>query len=515
MNRPTPPPPPGDPRAVDVLIAGAGPTGLMLGALLRRLGVDVVLLEPRTGIDPRTRAVMVHAAALELFDTLGLHEALDARGVRCRRIDFHTPHTERLGGPFRVDFADLAGDTPFPHYLNVPQPAVEELLEAEFTARGGRILRGARLARFESGPHGVDAVAVDAEGAEPRFAARVLIGADGAGSTVRTALGVDFPGTTYPMSYLLAEGLPVLDPDPETSAMYVGPGGAVSLLPLPDGQVRVAGPVSATAALDRETALDPELFRREVDALGHGDALRLARLDRTAHYQVHERLADTFRVGPVLLAGDAAHLNSPAGGQAMNTGFGDAWALAWRLAAMLGGAPDTLLDDYARERRAAAAQVARTTAVLPLLTRMREADTPAARAAVDEALRGHAAAWSRLYPHHEPGREGTGPETVGADLPAPAEHRLRPGARVPGHRPTLGRHTLLHRPGARPPAGEGPELPPGTLAAALTPGQLARLDRHDPEAVAVLVRPDGHVARLVRAARPSTVRTAPAQEAHA
>lgn len=120
--------------------------------------------------------------------------------------------------------------------------------------------------------------------------------------------------------------------------MYIGPAGAVSLLPLPQGTVRIAGPVSPEA-LDRDSELSTRHFQETVDTLGFGPALRFERVDRIAHYQVHERLAERFTHGRTVLAGDAAHLNSPAGGQAMNTGFGDAWALAWRLDALLTGPP--------------------------------------------------------------------------------------------------------------------------------------------------------------------------------
>lgn len=407
MNRATPPASsavpapsteaaPSAPSAPDfattaVLVIGAGPTGLMLGCLLRDLGVECTLVEQREAIDPRTRAVMVHAAGLEILEGLGLRTALEERGVRQRRIDFHTGH----GAVFSIDFSGL--DTEFPYYLNVPQPEVEDLLAQRFTALGGRLLRGLRYVSHQEDEQGVHAELQDTDSHPVGVDARYLVAADGASSAVRTALGIDFPGVTYPMSYLLAEGAPRLPVDPDASAMYIGPAGAVSLLPLPHGTVRIAGPVSAEA-LERDSELGAEEFRRSVETLGFGEILAFERIDRIAHYQVHERLAERFAEGRTVLAGDAAHLNSPAGGQAMNTGFADARALAWRFAALLDGGDPALLDGYAEERRAAAAEVARSTGVLGLLDVMRRAETPAARSSVAQSLAGYAQTWSQLPP---------------------------------------------------------------------------------------------------------------------
>ncbi|MGW7332293.1 FAD-dependent oxidoreductase, partial [Streptomyces sp. NPDC054840] len=490
MNRNTPSTRAADHRTTDVLVVGAGPTGLMLGCLLRHHGVECTVIEQRDTIDPRTRAVMVHAAALEMLAGLGLRTAVEDRGVRQTRIDFHTRH-EAL---FTVDFTGL--DTAFPYYVNVPQPEVEAVLADRFTATGGRLLRGLRYAGHQEDEHGITAETVTGGGPHT-ITARHLVGADGAGSAVRTALGIDFPGITYPMSYLLAEGAPLLPADPDASAMYIGPAGAVSLLPLPQGTVRIAGPVSPES-LDRDSELSTQHFQATVDTLGFGPALRFERVDRIAHYQVHERLAERFTSGRTVLAGDAAHLNSPAGGQAMNTGFGDAWALAWRLTALLAGSQAPLLADYDRERRAAAAEVARTTGVLGLLDAMRRATTATARSSVQEALTGYAEAWSQLYLHYRPApaptaTAPTGPTPEHPVLPPRTGHRLHPGARVPGHRPEPGHHTWLHLPGAQP---DKTLLPPRTRTAELTPAQRAWLPAG---ATAVLVRPDGHVARTLTA----------------
>ncbi|HET6353422.1 FAD-dependent oxidoreductase [Streptomyces sp.] len=472
----------------DVLIIGAGPTGLMLGCELRRRGIDCVVVDRETRIDRRTRAVMVHAAGLEQFQALDLRTELEARGIPQQRISFHTYR----GARYTIGFAGL--DTAYPYFLNVPQPEVEAVLAAAYRDMGGRLIRGLR---YERHTEDADEVRAELTGDAGTYlvTAHYLVGADGASSTVRERLGVGFPGVTYPMSYLLAEGTPAVPVDRDESAMYIGPAGAVSLLPLPDGLVRIAGPVSAVQ-FDRDTTVEVTEFQSTVDRLGFGSTLRLAQARRVAHYQVHERLADCFRTGRAALSGDAAHLNSPAGGQAMNTGFGDAAALAWRLGHLFDGADPGpagpgLLDDYARERRAVASDVARTTGVLWLLDAMRDAATPASHQAVEDALSGLAEAWSQLYVTY-PAADSDG--ATGQERPHRDTYRLRPGARVPGHTPDPHRFTLLLPPGSEPSAAAWVTgIPEGTLSAGQTPRQAALL----PVPAAVLVRPDGHVATVL------------------
>ncbi|WP_035803567.1 FAD-dependent monooxygenase [Kitasatospora mediocidica] len=503
----------------EVLIVGAGPTGLMLGCELRRRHIDCIVVDRAERIDRRTRAVMVHAASLEQLEGLGLRTETERRAVRQHRIAFHTRHGTR----YHLDFDQL--DTRHPYFLNIPQPEVEAVLAAEYQELGGTLVRALAYRSHQQTPGSVRSVLDSATG-PLRIDSRFLVGADGASSTVRESLAVAFPGTTYPMSYLLAEGTPEVSPDPDESAMYIGEGGAVSLLPLPDGTIRVAGPAAARL-LDKDAALTHQAFQDTVDQLGFGPRLRLARPERVAQYQVHERIAQTFRVGRVLLAGDAAHLNSPAGGQAMNTGFGDAAALSWRLAQALrpttgfgadgSGGDEDLLDGYARERPAAARAVARSTGVLNVLQSMREAVTDAQQDAVRAALTGLAETWSQLYlTYPQATAIADGSESAdGEVLPFDGTHRLRAGARVPGPGPVPGRHTLLMRPGHVPDACDrATALPVATHADELTARQARWLPA---DAVAVLVRPDRHIAHVLRtpATAADAARSATSQEAPA
>ncbi|MFL1431941.1 MULTISPECIES: FAD-dependent monooxygenase [unclassified Nocardiopsis] len=386
----------------EVLVIGAGPTGLAVGCELRRRGTDVLVAEKAAGIDPRARAVMVHAGALEWLDGHGLRTRIESAGLRRDRIVFHVGTGTGAGAgtgtgeSYTVDFTDLP--TPHPYYVNVPQPEVERVLEEAYLGLGGRLLRGAAYTGHREEPgHLVAELAGPGQAGPVRVRARYLVGADGAGSTVRDRLGIAFPGTTHPAPYLLCEGTPgpATDVDPTGSAMFVGPAGAVSVLPLPGGRLRIAGPVTADVP-DGDEALTLDAFRAAVDGLGFGDRLRMDTVERLARYRVHERLADRFRVGRALLAGDAAHLNPPAGGQAMNTGFADAADLAARLEDVLSGAPAGVLDGYEAVRRPAAARVARSTRVADLLQAMRDAATGTERAFVRGALSGLAREWSQL-----------------------------------------------------------------------------------------------------------------------
>jgi 2-polyprenyl-6-methoxyphenol hydroxylase-like FAD-dependent oxidoreductase len=466
----------------DVLIIGAGPTGLMLGCELRRRGIDCTIVDRTERIDRRTRAVMVHAASLEQLDALGLRTEVERRGLRQQTVAFQVHH----GARYEIDFSTL--DTRFPYFLNIPQPEVEEVLAAAFRELGGRLVRGLGYRSHSETGSGVRAVLESPVAAQVAISARYLVGADGASSTVRSALGVGFPGRTYEMAYLLAEGRPVVAPRADASAMYIGPAGSVSVLPLPDGTMRVAGPASADP-LDSGAELSAEGFQDTVDRLGFGSTLRLREVSRVTRYQVHERIADRFRVGRVLLAGDAAHLNSPAGGQAMNTGFGDASGLAWRLGHAV-RERDTgvdLLDGYARERRAAALAVARSTGVLDVLQSMRAAVTEEQQVVVDAGLTGLAEAWSQLYLTYPPAAE----PAAEAVLCRGGAHRIEVGARIPGLGPMAEQFTLLVRPGKVTEAVRyAHKLPSGAHVGEFTEAQAAWLH---PGATAALVRPDQHV----------------------
>lgn len=323
-----------------VVIAGGGPVGLWLAAELRLGGASVTVVEERTEIDTRSRALTVHPRTIEILASRGVHETCLAEGVPIPGGHFGMLDT-------RLDFRVL--QSPYPYTLAIPQARTEELIEEHALALGARILRGRRVTGFTEGP---ESVTVDIEGPEGKFGieAAYLVGCDGARSTVRTVAGIDFPGT--PSTVLGWLGDVVLDNPPERGSYgYFGPRGTLLVVAMPGGLHRLVGltPDDITTEWPGDLTLD-ELRAKTISMAGHDfgmrDAVWLSR------YGNATRLADEYRRGRVLLAGDAAHQHFPAGGVGMNVGIADAHNLGWKLAATLGGrAGEGLLDTYDAERR--------------------------------------------------------------------------------------------------------------------------------------------------------------------
>ncbi|MFZ4187704.1 FAD-dependent monooxygenase [Streptomyces pseudogriseolus] len=328
-----------------VVIAGGGPVGLWLAAELRLGGIPVTVVEERTAIDGRSKALTVHPRTIEILATRGAHRPFLAEG-----LPIPSGHFAMLDD--RLDFRTL--DTPFPYTLALPQARTEELLQERALALGARIARGHRLTGFTEHP---DAVTVHVTGPEGPYEipASYVVGCDGTRSTVRTAAGIDFPGT--PSTVLGWLGDVTLDRPPRPGFSAFTLRGGVMVAPLPGDRYRVVGvsPDSLTTERPGDLTLD-ELRERTLavtgDDFGMRDPSWLSRFGNAT------RLAATYRRGRVLLAGDAAHQHFPAGGVGMNVGIQDAHNLGWKLAATLNGwAPDGLLDTYHGERHPVGAQL--------------------------------------------------------------------------------------------------------------------------------------------------------------
>lgn len=356
-----------------VVIAGAGPTGLALALLLRRQGWEVQVVEATPEVDERPRAVMLHARGLEILQTLELSDDLLRKGWWQSAIAFDRSDGLRL----EMRFADLPSR--FPGVLNVRQPDIERTLLTALREAGGRVERGAVVRHCRSLGSGV-LVEVSRQGRCEVVEADWLFGCDGARSTVRSSLGASFEGHTVPYPYLLGEGTPFSRPlAGDVSAMLISDHGVVSWLPFPDGTVRVAGPgqgmnaVTDPMAKVQEEALQTSAFLAEQERLVADPALRIVQVHRCANYRVHSRMANVWGRGRVWIAGDAAHVHPPAGGQALNLGFADAEAIALRMAGH--GAPSW--NTYQAERAAVAEATLELVAVAPLIESIRAARTDA------------------------------------------------------------------------------------------------------------------------------------------
>ncbi len=333
----------------DVVVVGAGPTGTMLAAELRLHGVDVVVVERDAAPAAHVRALGLHVRSLEVLDMRGLLDRFLAHGTQ-------HPLGASFAGRLTRPAPDV--DTAHPYVLAVPQPVTDRLLTERALELGADLRRGCGLAELAQDDEGVTAVLEDGT----RLRSRYLVGCDGGRSAVRTRLGVGFPGEPSTVDTLLGEM--EVTASPETLAAVTAEVRRTQLrfglMPLGDGLHRVLVPADGVAE-DRSAPPTLEDVRRQLHATA-GTDFGVHSPRWLSRFGDATRLAERYRVGRVLLAGDAAHVHPPAGGQGLNLGLQDAFGLGWKLAAQVGGwAPDGLLDSYERERRPVAADVLTST----------------------------------------------------------------------------------------------------------------------------------------------------------
>ncbi len=453
-----------------VIVVGAGPTGLLLAGDLATAGVRVTLVERRPRTESNlTRAFGVHARTLELFDARGLADELVATGQPITRLSLFHRLTLDLGAlPSRFRFL-----------LITPQYQVERLLARRAGDAGVAFRHGTTLTGLAQDADGVSAAVRTPDGRHETIRADYLVGTDGHHSTVRELIGLPFPGTAVLRSMVLAD-VRLADPPAEQLTVN-GVGDAFAFIaPFGDGWHRIFAwdrddqqPVDAPLELEEVRAIT----RR---ALGTDHGILEARW--LSRFHSDERQAPAYRVGRVFLAGDAAHVHSPAGGQGMNTGLQDAANLSWKLAAVESGrARDGLLDSYQTERHPVGHQVLRSSGALIRLAMARHPGVRALRAVFSVVV-------STVPPVR---RRALGMVTgVGiAYRAAPGSHRFT-GSRAPDVTLADGRRLYEALRGGRfvlvTPPGRS-----GGLAGLADPGLVVTAG---PQDRTVLVRPDGYIA---------------------
>ncbi len=336
--------------APQVLIVGAGPVGLALASMLVRQGIAVRIIDRSEHPTIYSKAQVIHARTLEVLHDLGVVAPFLAEGRRVHELAM----SQADGTPItQLEFKMPGDDTLYPFLLNISQAETEKHLRDHLAKVGVAPEWQVRLEHFTQDEAGVEAVLVDGAGRSETLRVPYLVGCDGAHSTVRKALGLQFAGSTYDWKITQAD-LRVdfaTPPSPHAMVGFLGPQGPTMFLPLPgDSRYRMM-------VFDVEEEPTLEFFQRAA-AERTPPGTRVSDPRWMVSFRINCRMVDKYRVGRVFVAGDAAHIHSPAGGQGMNTGIQDAWNLSWKLGLALSGhASEALLDSYQAERRPVAAAV--------------------------------------------------------------------------------------------------------------------------------------------------------------
>lgn len=476
----------------DVLVVGAGPVGLLLAVDLARRGIATRIVDRRTEPTDESRAVVVHARSLEMLDVLGVVDRIFESGRTTTGVQFHADG--KLLAAIPLDTVDCA----YPFSVTTAQTETERILTARSNELGVDIERGVELTDFVQDDESVTAT-VDGRPVTCRY----LVGTDGASSTVRHLLGLKLEGSFKGELFLMGD----VDADYslDRRAMHIfasagaGPG---MIFPMVGDRVRVFAEIGVE---DRERPASLEWLQQVCDERGLGATVHTPRWLTT--FEIHHAQVPSYRTGRVFLAGDAAHVHSPAGGQGMNTGMQDAFNLGWKLAsAVAGTASEILLDSYHIERHPVAARViAETTAMTNGATVrskvVRTVRNKALRAIASTKLAQHRIAdemeeFTVSYPGSPIVQRGVHARVAPGDAAPPVAGTSLWPVLADARRENPNDHILLG-------IGAQPVSIPGTTAIVAEDPDGTIAERYGLKSGGiVVVRPDGYIATIVGAGDP-------------
>ncbi|MDI1284045.1 MAG: FAD-dependent monooxygenase [Reyranella sp.] len=338
---------------VIVLISGAGPVGMTLANELTRYGISVRIVDKAAERTDKSKALVLWSRTLELFDHAGYVDDFMSAGMQAHGANISNGKEVMA----RIDFDDI--DSVYRYALMIPQSETERILEEHLAKRGVTVERNVALESFVDQGAQVQAVLRKTTGEAETLTADWLIGCDGAHSAVRHGLGFTFDGTTQPSDWLLADGhFTGLDPQ-DRLHIFWHKDGILAFFPITEGRWRVVADLGVAEGSSHRADPSLEEIQSVLTERGSGkivikDAYWLAA------FRINERKVSQYNRGRAFLAGDAAHIHSPAGGQGMNTGMQDAFNLAWKLSLVIGGVcKPSLLDSYSVERSAVGDEVLR------------------------------------------------------------------------------------------------------------------------------------------------------------
>jgi 2-polyprenyl-6-methoxyphenol hydroxylase-like FAD-dependent oxidoreductase len=414
-----------------VLIVGAGPVGMTMASELARYGVPVRIVDKAAQRTDKSKALVVWSRTLELLDRGGGSAPFVNAGFKVTAVNIIT-------GDKTIGHTSMASvQSPYPYALMLPQSETERLLEERLRDLGGVVERQVELTSFKSGDDGVAAVLRHADGREESVSADWLIGCDGAHSAVRHGLGASFSGETLDSDWMLADihmrGYPC--PDTETS-VYWHHDGVFVIFPISPGRYRVIADLPPSGAEHPPTPtleqVQAIIDRRGPPGLVAYDPIWLS------GFRINGRKLSDYRWGRIFVAGDAAHVHSPAGGQGMNTGMQDAFNLAWKLALVVRGTCDErLLDSYSPERSKVGDEVLRGAERLTAIGTMRNPVMQTVRNVVGHVMLGFAAVQREMADTMTevsigyPDSPLNGPRLQGSARPKPGERVMPAVNQVP------------------------------------------------------------------------------------
>ncbi len=444
-----------------VLIVGAGPVGLTMAAELARLGVAVRIVDKDAARTDKSKALVLWSRTLELIEPWGCIDRFLAAGILGHGARIW--NGKELIGEITLD--DI--NSRYKSALMIPQSETERLLEQRLDELGVKVQRTVELTSFTVADHTITATLRSAAGKEETVTTDWMIGCDGAHSAVRHGLGMEFAGTTEPSDWLLAdlhlEGL-----TPDKLDLFWHTEGVLAFFPITGNRYRVIADVGVAQGAGHRADPTLEEMQGLVDQRGPGD-IKLHDPIWLAAFRINERKVKDYSRGPVFLAGDAAHVHSPAGGQGMNTGMQDAFNLSWKLAMVIRGvAKPSLLDSYSIERSAVGDVVLRNAGRMTRVAIMRNPIGQLVRNFAAHIVLGVSQVQHRMsdtlteldiaYPHsplsvtghHAPGKARAGERWPPVDLPREtAEPGVAPrftiladaatGAQLAGRFPALAR----------------------------------------------------------------------------
>jgi 2-polyprenyl-6-methoxyphenol hydroxylase-like FAD-dependent oxidoreductase len=331
----------------DVLVVGAGPVGLVAAVELARRGVRVRVIDKLAQPTDQSRAIAVHARSLDMFDRMGIVDEMVSTGIKAIAMQLYAGRSKL----FRIPLGGV--DSAFPFTLTTAQTETERVLNDHLESLGVTVDRGVELVGLSQDDRAVHLTLRRDNGSTEQVSPSWVIGADGGHSNVRKMVGTKLAGSFVGERFLLADVDAEHTLDLDAMHTFFSPDGPVVVLPMTGGRMRFLAEVhdSAGSPSDTQQRMNPTQDELQAILDRRIGGIRVVHSHWLTNFEIHHARVPAYRWGRVFLAGDAAHIHSPAGGQGMNTGMQDAFNLAWKLAAVIGGqAGQTLLDSYEAER---------------------------------------------------------------------------------------------------------------------------------------------------------------------